>query len=213
MSALQWLANTAPDLIKQGREGLEDGSGEWMRKSTGEPLSYARRITANIRTEGYQTNLSKDREVSYSYQASVRQLETFIRVNGEERRYLIRGVDDDGNVYEKEFNPYEIDPENEEYTEFSAICLYIQKTEKYADYIMSDSDNVESMPEKAERVSILGKWNDMQTESNHNELLESTMKLRKAIHDYWEKQQPVLGAGQGFVDCTITKGAQIDDGS
>ena len=134
-------------------------------------------------------------------------------MNGEERRYLIRGVDDNGNVYEREFNPYEIDPENEEYTEFSAICMYIQKTEKYADYIMSESDSVESMPEKAERVSILGKWNDMQTESNHNELLESTMKLRKAIHDYWEKQQPTLGAGQGFVDFTITKGAQIDDGS
>lgn len=215
MSVLQWLANAAPDLIKQGRE-IEEQEACYDRQISeiqDEQLSYARRITANIRTEGYQTNLSENKDVNYSYQASVRQLETFIRVNGTERRYLIRGVDDEGNLYEREFNPYEIDPESEEYTEFTAICLYIQKTEKYADYIMSDTDRVENMPEKAERVSICGKWSDMQTESNHNELLESTMKLRNAIHDYWEKQQSALGAGQGFVDVTITKGAQIGNGS
>lgn len=214
MSVLQWLANAAPDLIKQGREGLEteEGSKAWAFEKTCESLSYARRITANIRSEGYQANLSDDREVSYSYQASVRQLETIIRVKGGERRYLLRGVDEEGNLFEREFDPYEVDPDNEEHTEYTAICSYIQKTEKYADYIMSDSEKDENMPEKAEKVSILGKWSDMQTDSNHNELLESTMKLRKAIHDYWEKQQPSLGAGQGFVDVTFTRGAQIDNG-
>ncbi|MCM1038820.1 MAG: hypothetical protein NC314_03395 [Roseburia sp.] len=213
MSVLHWLANAAPDLIKQGREIQDEHYDRQVSETMDEQLSYARRITAHIRTEGYQTNLSENKEVNYSYQASVRQLETFIRVKGGKRHYLIRGVDDEGNVYEKEFDPYEIDPENEEYTEFTAICLYIQRTEKYADYIMSETDSVENMPEKAERVSILGKWNDLQTESNHNELLESTMKLRKAIHDYWESKQATLGAGQGFVDVTITKGVCIDNGT
>ncbi|MCI9464578.1 MAG: hypothetical protein HFI48_11965 [Lachnospiraceae bacterium] len=215
MSALQWLADAAPDLVKREQREPDPFTAyeENRAGEAGGPLSYSRRITANIRTGGYRAGLSENRGSRYAYQASIRQYETIIRVNGDERCYLIRGIDDEGKLFEKEFDPYEVDPESTDYTEFTALCLYIQRTEKYADSIMSDADKAETVPGKPDCVSVFGKWENMQAEGNNKELLEGTMKLQKAIQEYFDNQPLMPGAGQKLIDFAVTKGEQIGDGT
>ena len=103
MSALQWLADAAPDLVKREQREPDPFTAyeENRAGEAGGPLSYSRRITANIRTGGYRAGLSENRGSRYAYQASIRQYETIIRVNGDERCYLIRGIDDEVSYSKK----------------------------------------------------------------------------------------------------------------
>ena len=53
----------------------------------------------------------------------------------------------------------------------------------------------------------------MQAEGNNKELLEGTMKLQKAIQEYFDNQPLMPGAGQKLIDFAVTKGEQIGDGT
>lgn len=192
-SALNWLADTAPELMNPGQGEKESGTETTIGKKA--PLSYSRRITANFKSEELSAVWGKDGEVCYSYQASMQRFEVLIHVNGEERNYLIKGTDKDGNAFEKEFDPYKIDPANADYTEFAALCVYIQKTDKYADSIMRDFAQPDNILEKQNYVGILGTWAVKQAEAGNIGLFDNARRLFLEIHRFMDERFSLSGSG------------------
>lgn len=200
-SALQWLAHTAPDVLKFGQAGLESENEE---ESVRTPVTYARRITADFRKSEINASQSKEGEVYYDYQAQMQHFEIVIRVNGDERKYLIKGVDGEGMKFEKEFDPYHVDPEHTDYTEFTALCLYIQKTDGYADSIMRNFMPSDDRLEKQNYVSISNTWEERQGQGSNLALLESTRDLLVAIHKFMEQRAEWPGSGSASVGFTVS---------
>lgn len=197
-SAMQWFAETAPELLNPGKE--DSGNKTALQPKT--PLSYSRRITASFKTEEFHASQSKNGEAVYSYHASRQQFEVIINVNGDDRNYAIKGIDKEGNAFEKEFDPYEVDPENADYTEFTALCLYIQRTDGYADSLMGDfGQSLDetgdfNILEKRNYVSIFGKWGTWQAKGGNPEFYSGAMEMLGAIHRFMEDRLGKMDAGE-----------------
>ncbi|MBD5452770.1 MAG: hypothetical protein HDR30_00385 [Lachnospiraceae bacterium] len=198
-SALLWLANAAPELMNFGKREESDKAEAVEAAKT--PLSYSRRITADFRTEMLTANRNENGEVCYSYEASRQKFEVIINVNGDERNYLIKGTDSEGNPFEKEFDPYDIDPENADYTEFTALCLYIQKTDRYADDVMRNFAQPENILEKTNYVGILFAWSIEQAQSGNMESFENARRLIVAIQEFtFSKREIELPVSEELID-------------
>ena len=198
-SALSWLANAAPELMNSGKREESDRTEAVEVAKT--PLSYSRRITADFKMEMLTANRNANGEVCYSYEASRQKFEVIINVNGDERNYLIKGTDSEGNPFEKEFDPYDIDPENADYTEFTALCLYIQKTDRYADDIMRNFAQPENILEKTNYVGILFAWSIEQAQSGNMESFENARRLIVAIQEFtFSKREIELPVSEELID-------------
>lgn len=187
----KWIAEVAPELMKAEAEKRK-ANDENAAKPVA-PLTYSRRISAKFKTEELIANNTENGETIYSYQASAQQFEIMINVNGDERKYFIKGIDGEGNVFEKEFDPYEVDPENTDYTEFTALCLYIQRTDGYADSLMSNFVQPDNILEKRNYFGILETWGNEQAQSGNPELYDNAMRMLIAIRAFMEKSLSVSG--------------------
>ena len=198
-SALWWLANAAPGLMNAGKREESDKAEAVEAAKT--PLSYSRRITADFRTEMLTANRNKNGEVCYSYEASRQKFEVIINVNGDERKYLIRGTDSEGHSFEKEFDPYDVDPENADYTEFTALCLYIQKTDRYADDVMRNFAQPENILEKTNYVGVLFAWSIEQAQGGNTESFENARRLIVAIQEFtFSRRNIELPVSEDLID-------------
>ena len=124
--------------------------------------SYTRCITANIMTEEMFASQNDSGEMIYSYQRTEQSFQIYINSDGDKKTYTINGVDKDGNAFEKEFDPYDVDPENADFPEFAALCMYIQQTDATADMLANDyfsSDDI------LERCNYLDKLEGFSSDS------------------------------------------------
>ncbi len=125
--------------------------------------SYTRIVSASVMTSEMKTTTEGGR-TAFSYQGTVEKFEIRIEVNGDDRKYTAIGTDKDGNAFEKEIDPYNVDPTNADFTEFAALCSYIRETENLADETMkfvSDfevNDIFERMDYLATFSSEMGKY-------------------------------------------------------
>ena len=101
-------------------------------------MAYSRCITANIRSEELLASQSADGEMIYSYKASEQNFKIWINSDGLNKTYSVEGIDKDGQTFTKEFDPYDVDPENADFPEFAALCMYIQQTDATADMLAND---------------------------------------------------------------------------
>ena len=97
--------------------------------------SYTRIVSASVMTSEMKTTTEGGR-TAFSYQGIVEKFEIRIEVNGDDRKYTAIGTDKDGNAFEKEIDPYNVDPTDADFTEFAALCSYIRETENLADETM-----------------------------------------------------------------------------
>ena len=97
-------------------------------------------------------------EMIYSYSASEQSFQICIESDGENKTYKITGIDKDGNPFEREFDPYEVDPENADLPEFSALCMYIQQTDETADLLADDYFKTDDILEKRNYFGLLGNF-------------------------------------------------------
>lgn len=119
---------------------------------------YTRIITAKIKTEEMTATIASNGEMIYSYSASEQSFQICIESDGENKTYKITGFDKDGNPFEKEFDPYEVDPENADLPEFSALCMYIQQTDETADLLADDYFKTDDILEKRNYFGLLGNF-------------------------------------------------------
>ena len=142
----------------QGIEGSQDDreGAVTSRKGTGASVPYTRQITAKIRLEKMTAGLNGAGEMVYSYESSTQEFSMFINNDGQRKTYTVRGTDENGNAFEREIDPYEVDPKNADYTEFSALCLYVQQTDDTADMLANEYFSPGDIFERKDYFSMLG---------------------------------------------------------
>lgn len=118
-------------------------------------VPYTRCIMANIKTEEVYVAKSEDGEMIYSYKASEQSFKIWINSDGENKTYSVEGIDSNGEPFTKEFNPYEIDPEDADFPEFAALCMYIRNTDETADMLANDYFNTDDILEKCNYLDKL----------------------------------------------------------
>lgn len=134
--------------------GLREAAKQAVRTSP-----YTRCITANIKTEEMYASWADNGEMIYSYQATEQRFQIFIKSDGENKSYTVNGIDKNGNPFEKEIDPYNVDPEYADFPEFSALCMYIQQTDETADMLANDyftSDNILEKKNYLEQLRVFG---------------------------------------------------------
>ena len=141
-------------LARDNRDTMELSPREKALPST----PYTRIISANIKTEEMTATIASNGEMIYSFSASEQSFQICIESDGENKTYKITGIDKDGNPFEKDFAPYEVDPENADLTEFSALCMYIQQTDETADLLADDYFKTDDILEKRNYFGLLSEF-------------------------------------------------------
>ncbi|SEK79773.1 hypothetical protein SAMN02910377_01843 [Pseudobutyrivibrio ruminis] len=98
--------------------------------------SYTRIVSATVMNSELRTTTGEGGITAFSYQGVMQQFEIRIDVNGDDRKYTAIGTDKDGKPFEKEIDPYNVDPTDADFTGFAALCSYICETENLADETM-----------------------------------------------------------------------------
>lgn len=171
--------------------GLREAAKQAVRTSP-----YTRCITADIKTEEMYVSQSDNGEMIYSYQAAEQRFQIFIKSDGESKSYTVNGIDKDGNPFEKEIDPYNVDPEYADFPEFSALCMYIQQTDETADMLADDYLASEDLLEKKNYLEQLRSFgNDDFCEKTQSMIdcanrlfdeMHRIMNLRNDINSFFE---------------------------
>lgn len=181
-------------------------------KGYGVPASYTRCVTANIRTREMLAQQSTDGQVIYSYAETEKSFQIIIDSDEQENKtYTIKGIDDNGEEFERVFDPYNLDPEDMDYPEFSALCLYIQETNETADLIASsyftETSCFDGIFDRGDRVSLLGQYAEEYGDSELS-LADLANKLFETINTFFDRAM----RGNGFSDEAFSLlFADIDD--
>ncbi|MBQ8665597.1 MAG: hypothetical protein IJ526_01880 [Lachnospiraceae bacterium] len=155
----------------------------------GELKPYTRCITANIKTKE-MTASEADGQMIYSYQEEERSFNIFINCDGENKTYTIKGMDENGQEIEEEFDPYNLDPEMMDFPEFSALCMYIRQTDETADLMtkmaFADASYFDGIFEKGDRVPMLKDY-AQEYQDVAPSLAKLASQLFDAINDFFDK--------------------------
>ncbi|MCR5790940.1 MAG: hypothetical protein K6G83_13750 [Lachnospiraceae bacterium] len=116
---------------------------------------YTRCITASIKSEEMVASQTESGEMIYSYCKSEQSFQIYINSDGENKTYKINGFDKDGYPFEKEFDPYDVNPEDADFPEFSALCMYIRQTDETADLLANDYFGTDDILEKKNYLGML----------------------------------------------------------
>lgn len=186
-----------------------------MAKGYGDPAAYTRCITASIRTQEMIAQESSDGQVIYSYYETEKSFQVIINSDEQENKtYTIKGIDDNGQEFEREFDPYALDPEDMDYPEFSALCMYIQETNETADLIASsyftDASYFDGIFDRGDRVGLLGKYAE-EYEDIEGTLASHAARLLNAINVFFEKMSASLDFDDKMLSALFTDRDNIKD--
>ena len=155
----------------------------------GETKPYTRCITASIKTRE-MTATEADGQMIYSYQEEEKSFNIFINSDGTNKTYTIKGIDENGQEIEEEFDPYNLDPEMMDFPEFSALCMYIRQTDDTADLMtklaFTDTRYFDNLFEKGDRINMLKDYSEecRETDQYFSKLASS---LFDAINDFFDR--------------------------
>lgn len=152
--------NLPVDLAKAARKAVENSP-------------YCKVIMAKIQTEELYASENDLGEMVYSYEKTERSFQIFIKSDGHDKTYSVKGYDKDGNLFEKDINPEDVDPEYADFPEFSALCMYFEHTEQTAEFLEDDYFDTDDLLEK---MNYLEKLNDFRT--------DGVLDRAKSVMDY-----------------------------
>ncbi len=155
-------------------------------KSTG--TVYTRCITASFRTQQMVVNPNADGREIFSYQSKEQEFQIYIRNDGTEKKYTIAGTDESGEPFEKEFDPYTTDLTDADYTEFSALCMYIRQTDDTADLIANEYFSGDDIFEKKDFLQLMNHADTDSPFSHMQKMMDSLNNLMKSLDDFMTRQ-------------------------
>ena len=168
-----------------------------MSKGYGDPAAYTRCITANIKTKEAYAQQNSDGEVIYSYRETEQSFNIIINSDGKDKTYTITGIDENGEEFERTFDPYDLDPKDMDYPEFAAMCMYIRQTDETADLIASsyftDTSYFDGIFDRGNRVGLLGQYAEEYGDSEPS-LADLANKIFDAINTFFDRAM----RGSGF---------------
>ena len=170
-----------------------------VSKGYGDPAAYTRCITANIKTKEAYVQQNSNGEVIYSYRETEQSFNIIINSDGKDKTYTITGIDENGEEFERAFDPYNLDPKDMDYPEFAAMCMYIRQTDETADLIASsyftDTSYFDGIFDRGDRVSLLGQYAEEYGDSEPS-LADLANKIFDAINTFFDR----IMRGSGFSD-------------
>ena len=183
-----------PQAYNQGIncENIVAGLERWAetRHDNGDPAAYTRCITANIKTKEAYVQQNSNGEVIYSYRETEQSFNIIINSDGKDKTYTIKGIDENGEEFERAFDPYDLDPKDMDYPEFAAMCMYIRQTEETADLIASsyftDTSYFDGIFDRGDRVSLLGQYAEEYGNSEPS-LASLANKIFDAINTFFDR--------------------------
>ena len=168
-----------------------------VSKGYGDPAAYTRCITANIKTKEAYVQQNSNGEVIYSYRETEQSFNIIINSDGKDKTYTITGIDENGEEFERAFDPYNLDPKDMDYPEFAAMCMYIRQTDETADLIASsyftDTSYFDGIFDRGDRVSLLGQYAEEYGDSEPS-LADLANKIFDAINTFFDRAM----RGSGF---------------
>ena len=168
-----------------------------VSKRYGDPAAYTRCITANIKTKEAYVQQNSNGEVIYSYRETEQSFNIIINSDGKDKTYTITGIDENGEEFERAFDPYNLDPKDMDYPEFAAMCMYIRQTDETADLIASsyftDTSYFDGIFDRGDRVSLLGQYAEEYGNSEPS-LASLANKIFDAINTFFDRAM----RGSGF---------------
>ena len=170
-----------------------------MSKGYGDPAAYTRCVTANIKTKEAYAQQNSNGEVIYSYRETEQSFNIIINSDGKDKTYTITGIDENGEEFERAFDPYDLDPKDMDYPEFAAMCMYIRQTDETADLIASsyftDTSYFDGIFDRGDRVSLLGQYAEEYGDTEPS-LANLANKIFDAINTFFDRTM----RGSGFYD-------------
>ncbi|MBR1909869.1 MAG: hypothetical protein IJ821_04715 [Lachnospiraceae bacterium] len=170
-----------------------------IRKGYGDTAAYTRCITANIKTKEAYAQHDSSGEVIYSYRETEQSFNIIINSDGKDKTYTITGIDENGEEFERAFDPYNLDPKDMDYPEFAAMCMYIRQTDETADLIASsyftDTSYFDGIFDRGDRVGLLGQYAEEYGDSEPS-LADLANKIFDAINTFFDR----IMTGSGFSD-------------
>ena len=160
----------------------------------GGAVPYTRCITANIKTQEMLASQSEDGEMIYSYQASEQKFQIMIKSDGTDKSYTIKGTLENGEEFEREFDPYNVAPEYADFPEFSALCLYIQQTDETANLLANDYFTNGDIFEKKDYLSMLEQFPSSAEFSSQESLIRCALDLVDALHGFLSQRMGLTDA-------------------
>lgn len=161
-----------------------------MSKGYGDPAAYTRCITANIKTKEAYAQQNSNGEVIYSYRETEQSFNIIINSDGKDKTYTINGIDENGEEFQRAFDPYDLDPKDMDYPEFAAMCLYIRQTDDTADLIASsyftDTSYFDGIFDRGDRVSLLGQYAEEYGDTEPS-LANLANKIFDAINTFFDR--------------------------
>ena len=161
-----------------------------VSKGYGDPAAYTRCITANIKTKEAYVQQNSNGEVIYSYRETEQSFNIIINSDGKDKTYTITGIDENGEEFERAFDPYNLDPKDMDYPEFAAMCMYIRQTDETADLIASsyftDTSYFDGIFDRGDRVSLLGQYAEEYGDSEPS-LADLANKIFDAINTFFDR--------------------------
>ena len=126
----------------------------------------------------------------YSYRETEQSFNIIINSDGKDKTYTITGIDENGEAFERVFDPYELDPKDMDYPEFVAMCMYIRQTDETADLIASsyftDTSYFDGIFDRGDRVSLLGQYAEEYSDSMPS-LASLANKIFDAINSFFDR--------------------------
>lgn len=168
-----------------------------VSKGYGDPAAYTRCITANIKTKEAYVQQDSSGEVIFSYRETEQSFNIIINSDGKDKTYTITGIDENGEEFERAFDPYDLDTKDMDYPEFAAMCMYIRQTDETADLIASsyftDTSYFDGIFDRGDRVSLLGQYAEEYGDSEPS-LADLANKIFDAINTFFDRAM----RGSGF---------------
>ena len=167
----------------KAQECKEAVRGETNRTDGGK-VPYTRCITANIKTREMVASSGENGEMIYSYRSTEQHFSILINSNGSDKKYTIQGTDENGEKFEREFNPYDVDPKDADFPEFSALCLYLKQTDETADLLANEYFGEGDIFEKKDYMGMLEDFASDEIFLQGRKMMECAFELVNSLHDF-----------------------------
>lgn len=164
--------------------GNNESNTEEIYNKVNNSVAYTRCITASVKTQEMYASQSESGEMVFSYKESEQSFQIWINSDGNNKTYSIEGTDKNGELFSKEFNPFDVDPENADFPEFSALCMYINNTNETADLLANEYFSSDDILEKKNYFDMLGNFGNDDAFAGVSSMLEHANKLFQEMQNF-----------------------------
>ncbi len=199
-------------LAENKAKECNDEAKESLKRTDGGKVAYSRCITASIKTQEMAASSGENGEMIYSYRSMEQQFSILINSDGSDKKYTIQGTDKNGEKFEREFDPYDVDPKDADFPEFSALCLYLKQTDETADLLANEYFGGGDIFEKKDYMGMLEGFASDEVHSQGRKMMECALELVNLLHDFATRRLGFASMpDQDSIDKLLTDRYEKDD--